>query len=530
LKRFFWIFFLINFFLLFSCQSGDSLIDDQTVFRYNEHANITSLDPAFAKDQRNIWAVNQLYNKLVQLDDSLNVIPDLAKDWNISEDGLQYSFHLRTDVYFHKHAVFGKDSTRKMRAEDVVFSLKRLNDPDLASPGNWVLRHVEEILAINDSTVQIKLNKAFPGFLGLLSMNYCSVIPLEMKELDFHKNPIGTGAFQFKRWQPNEKLVFRKNEIYFEKDENGNSLPYLKAVAITFLPEKQSEFMQFALGNLDFMSGLDAAYKDELLTSTGELREKYQDQFQIKKSPYLNMEYIGITLDGDSSEVRSPVLRQALNFGFSRKDMIAYLRNGIGYPAKSSFIPKGLPGHSEKQVYQYDLRKANMLVDSFRSAHNGKKPQLHLAATAQYLDLIEFLQREWQKIGIAVDIEVMPASTLLQKRAAGRLQAFRASWIADYPDAENYLSLFYSPNFAPQGPNYTHFSSDEFDQLYEQSLTVPELDDRIDLYKKMDSIVMHEAAVIPLYYDEVVRFSAKNIEGLGINPQNLLDLKRVRKK
>src|SRR5699024_5185344 len=346
----------------------------------------------------------------------------------------------------------------------------------------------------DDFTFKIELKKVFPAFLGLLSMNYTGILPKEMEKLDFHKNPIGTGPFYLKKWKSNEKLVFRKNENYFEKDENGNSLPYLEAVAISFLPEKQSEFMQFTLGNLDFMSGLDAAYKDELLTSTGNLRPKYEKEIQIEKTPYLNMEYIGISLQGDQ-KVDSKTLRKALNYGFSRENLIAYLRNGIGYPAENSFIPKGLSGHSEKPVYPYNLKKAKELVKEFRKENNGIRPKINLATTAQYLDICEFLQREWQKIGVEVKVEVMPASTLLQQRSAGKLQTFRASWIADYPDAENYLSLFYSENFAPNGPNYTRFSSAEYDELYQKSLTLPELENRVNLYKKMDSIVMNEAAV-----------------------------------
>src|SRR5699024_4142805 len=165
--------------------------------------------------------------------------------------------------------------------------------------------------------------------------------------------------------------------------------------------------------------------------------------------------------------------------------MIAYLRNGIGYPAENSFIPKGLPGHSEKPVYPYNLKKAKELVKEFRKENNGIKPKINLATTAQYLDICEFLQREWQKIGVDVEVEVMPASTLLQQRSAGKLESFRASWVADYPDAQNYLSLFYSPNFAPEGPNYTHFKNEEFDRIYEKSLLIPEPEERVLLYKKM---------------------------------------------
>jgi peptide/nickel transport system substrate-binding protein len=106
---------------------------------------------------------------------------------------------------------------------------------------------------------------------------------------------------------------------------------------------------------------------------------------------------------------------------------------------------------------------------------------------------------------------------------------FRSSWIADYLDAENYLSLFYSKNFAPGGSNYFHFKNTQFDSLYNKAFTITNIDKRKHLYTKMDSLAMDSAIMVPLYYDEVVRFTRKNVSGLGINPINLLDLRRVRK-
>ena len=114
-------------------------------------------------------------------------------------------------------------------------------------------------------------------------------------------------------------------------------------------------------------------------------------------------------------------------------------------------------------------------------------------------------------------------------KSSGELDIFRASWIADYPDAENYLSLFYSPNFAPDGPNYMHFRNESYDSIYEKSLTISNIAERKILYTKMDSIIVKEAPVVPLFYDMAVRFVNKKVSGLGINPQNFLILKKVKK-
>ncbi|RMB56297.1 ABC transporter substrate-binding protein [Dokdonia sinensis] len=528
---FIWLIFTLS--LLTSCSNSNTSSRDHEVFRYNEQYQISTLDPAFARNPSIIWPVNQLFNGLVQLDNDLNVVPDIAKSWEISDDAMTYTFTLRDDVFYHKHEQFKTpDSTRKVVAEDFVYSFDRLTDDRVASPGGWVLGNVESYQATNDSTFTIQLTKPFPAYLGLLSMRYCSVVPREIVEhygSEFRSHPIGTGPFKFKRWEEGVKLVFRKNELYYEKDEEGNALPYLEAVAITFLPDKQSEFLQFAQGNIDFLNSLDPSYKDELLTSSGSLREKYQDDVNMVKSPHLNTEYIGFFLGSDTPEVQSELLRKAVNYGFDRQKMITYLRNGIGEPAVHGFIPKGLPGYEKIEGYGYDVTLSRKLIQQYIQETGDTEPQLTIGTNSQYLDICEYIQRELQKAGLDIKIEVMPPSTLRQMKSSGELDAFRASWIADYPDAENYLSLFYSKNFTPNGPNYTHFSDAEFDQMYKASLSINDVEERKKLYAKMDSLAMSKAPIVPLYYDEVVRFTRKNISGFTPNAQNFLVLKRVKK-
>ena len=515
-----------------SCTSKNKSNNDSQVFRYNEHKNIGSLDPAFAKDLSDIWAANQLFNGLVQMDDSLIVQPSIAKTWHISQDALSYAFTLRNDVYFHKHSLFGSDSTRTVTAKDFEYSFNRLNDKQVASPGSWVLGKVESFNAVNDSTFNIKLNQPFPAFLGLLTMKYCSVVPKEIVEhygSDFRSNPIGTGPFKFKRWEENLKLVFRKNHNYFERDAQGNSLPYLEAIAITFLPDKQSEFLQFAQGNIDFVSGLDASYKDEILTVKGELREFYANDVNMIRGPYLNTEYLAFFMDSNVTEVQSDLLRKAVNYGFDRKKMMTYLRNGIGIPANGGFIPKGLPGFNSKVGFTYQPEKAKALITQYIQETGNQNPEITITTTSNYLSFCEYIQRELQKHGLMVNVDVIPPSTLKEAKANGKLDMFRASWIADYPDAENYLSLYYSKNFAPNGPNYTHFKDIQFDEWYEQAFTETNTKKRELLYAKMDSLVMDKTPVVNMFYDEVVRFTRKEVSGLGINPINLLDIKRVKK-
>ena len=519
----------ICFYQLLGCSKSIE-VDTQQVFRYNEFRNITSLDPAFARNPQNIWPIQQLFNGLVQLDDSLNVIPEIAKRWEIDATGKVYTFFLKENIFFHPAPQF-KGEERKVIASDFTYSFDRLRDVKVGSPGGWVLQQVEDYKAINDTVFQISLKQAFPPFLSLLSMRYCSVVPHEVVEdskHEFRKHPIGTGPFKFKAWEEDIKLVLRKNPNYFERDEKGIQLPYLEAIAVSFLPDIQSEFMLFSQGKFDFLNSLDPSYKDELLTPLGELQAQYKGEITLQKGPYLNTEYIGFYLESDNPALQSKKIRQAINIGFDRKKMITYLRNTIGFAAEEGFIPLGLAGRSKTKHSQYQPEKARELVNAFIEEHKSQ-PKIRLATDINYMDICEYLQQELKKIGIDIEIDLMPTPILRQAKSSGKLEAFRASWIADYPDAENYLSLFYSPNFSPGGPNYTHFYSAKFDSLYTNALSINSFEKRTHSYREMDELVMQNYPVVPLYYDEAVRFLQSNVKGLEMNPLNLLQLKRVYK-
>ena len=536
---------VISFLILLSaCKSGRFENDGRTVFRYNESAGITSLDPAFARDQSNIWACNQLYNGLVQLDENLKVKPCIAKSWEISPDGLQYTFHLRNDVFFNTDIAFAGSKRRKVNADDFVYSFNRIIDSKLASPGVWVLDKVRKdndhkpFKALDDSTFTISLKDPFPPFLGLLSMQYCSVVPHEAVEKygsDFRQHPVGTGPFRLGMWKEGVKLVMLKNDYYFESGKD-DPLPYLDAVAVTFIVDKQSAFLEFIKGNLDFVSGIDASYKDELLTKNGELRSKYSSRINMTKQPYLNTEYLGILIDtnfsaASESPLKHKLIRQAINYGFDRIKMMRYLRNNIGKAGTAGFVPAGIPWFNQQMVegYHYDPVKAMQLLSKAGYPGGRGLPPITLTTNASYIDLCKFIQSQLGEIGITIKIDVTPPATLREMIAHSKVSFFRGSWIADYPDAENYLSLFYTPNFSPAGPNYTHFSSVVFNKIYNEC--IHETNDSIRglKYMQMDRLLIEEAPVVVLYYDEVLRFSQKNISGLGSNPLNLLNLKQVKK-
>ena len=151
--------------------------------------------------------------------------------------------------------------------------------------------------------------------------------------------------FKFQTWKEGNKLVLLKNENYFEKDPEGEAYPYLDAVSISFIGDEEVEYLEFLKGNLDFLSGTNGSNL-EFLDVEGQLKEKYRDKFKFESQPYLNTEYLGILMDSTrdvmkGSALNNKLVRQAINLGFNRKDMIKYLKRNIGEPAEEGFIPQG---------------------------------------------------------------------------------------------------------------------------------------------------------------------------------------------
>ncbi|MEO9145889.1 MAG: ABC transporter substrate-binding protein [Ginsengibacter sp.] len=512
----------------------------KNIFHYNEQSGIATLDPAFAKNQSIMWAVHQIYNTLVQINDNLNLVPSLAKSWDISADNLTFTFHLRNDVFFQDNDVFPGGKGRKMTAHDVLYSFERILDKSTASSGAWIFNGrvdtTEPFKAIDDSTFQLKLVRPFHPILGVMSMQYCSIIPREVVEKygkDFRRHPCGTGPFELVAWEEDQAMVLKKNPNYFEKDSTGTRLPYLDGIKITFLQNKATEFLEFQQKRLDFINEIDPSFKDEVLTKAGMLRKEWQDKIVLVKHPALTLEYLGFLCDSSLSIVKnSPIrdirIRKAINYGFDRRKMILYIRNSIGIPAESGFIPAAFPSFDSSAVkgYHYDPSKALQLLKEAGYPNGVGLPPLKLLTVPLYADLASYIANELQQIGIRINVEVIQKSLLLEQTAKSEALFFRGSWIADYPDAENFLSVFYGKNPAP--PNYTRYNNPKFDKLYEEALSEKNDSIRYKIYQQADQLMINDAPVVPLWYDMVIWLVQPYVKNFIPNGLNLLELRRVK--
>lgn len=531
-------------FLLFVCLAVgcyDSEKEGGNIFHYNEQTGIASLDPAFAKNQSIMWAIHQLYNTLVEVDSQLNIVPAVATRWDISPDRKTYTFHLRDDVWFHDDAAFPTGKGRKLVASDVVYSFKRLIDESTASPGSWIFNEkidsAQGFVAVDDSTFQLKLTRPYNPILGILSMQYCSIVPKEGVQKwgsDFRRHAVGTGPFQFVAWEEGQALILKKNPRYFETDAQGKRLPYLDGVKVSFYDSKATEFLLLRQKKIDFINDIDASFKDEVLTKKGSLRKEWEGKLQLQTHPYLNIEYLGLLVDStnplmQASPTRYKKVRQAINYGFDRRKMVLYLRNSLGIPAESGFVPTGLPSFDSTEVkgYHYDTQQARKLLAE--AGFSGRNlPAIKLLTIPIYSDIASYIARQLEEIGFKVQVEAIQKSLLLDMTSNSKALFFRGSWIADYPDAENYLSVFYSKNPAP--PNYTRYSNPQFDKVFEQALGETNDSLRYRLYRQADQIMIQDAPVVPLWYDVVVHLVQPEITGFPANALNLLELRHVRKK
>ena len=528
-----------------SCSSHVENPEDPQVFHMNLDAGLSTLDPAYARDQSSMWMSSQIFEGLVTLDDQLNIQPAIAKSWELDSSGTIYTFHIDTSIKFHESPLFDRNDQRKVNARDIEYSFSRICDPETASSGQWIFNgkiagleafkenkadKISGFEAVNDSTFIIRLERPFPPFLSLLAMPYGFIVPqevIESKGEDFSQQPIGTGPFRFYRWESGDFLILHKNPDYRYPE-----LPKLAAIKVSFISSRLSAFIAFVQGELDMLNALDDSYKDEILYPNGKLKERYASQYNILTAPQLNTEYLGILVDKQLAAehpLLSTQIRMAMNYAIDREKLVAYLLNGMGYPAEAGFIPQGMPGYSKEASpgYTYQPEKARKLLAEAGYPEGDGLPEITLYSTQKYATISEFIQKSFENIGLSLKVQNLQGGALRKEIYNSRINLWRASWIADYPDGENYMALFYSQNHSPSGPNTTHFSNSRLDELYQASLLESVDSLRHQIYHQMEKIMLSEAPIIPLYYDKSIRLVQPYIHGMSSNPMNHLNLTEV---
>jgi peptide/nickel transport system substrate-binding protein len=546
-------------------------------FRFNILDTPNSLDPAWIRDTASDQVAFPIHNGLVEFDPtSLEMIPCLAAAWDISDDGLVYTFHLRPDVFFHDDPCFPNGAGRELVSTDFKYSFERICDPRVASPGAWMFlgfvkgarefrdgisaqRELErrnkggardeassnrfrsatvealqrmsaagtgvEGFACSDlRTFVVILEKPFSPFLYRMGHSFSWPVPREAVEKygdDFFKHPVGVGPFRFIEWVPDQRIILERNPKYWQKDPAGNQLPYLDRIEISQINDANSEHLEFLSGHLDLQYPLPMDRWEDIFTGDLEIQPNYS-QFQVQCANTMRIEYIGL-LNTDPL-FKNMKVRQALNYAVNREEISATILRYRSVPNGGSVVPRSMPGYPAADgPYHYDPKHALELLEEAGYPEGKGLPEITLQLNSQgkeNVKIAEVIQGYFAAIGITMKLQVVDWRVHLDTVREGKVPFFRIGWLNDYPSPENSLMLLATSGIPPEGENYARYSNPEFDRLYEAALASTDSDEQNSLFAQAEELAVSEAPWIFLYDRRDYRLLSPRVRSF---PMNALD-------
>lgn len=456
-----------------------------------------TLDPHLTTDATSAAIIVEVFGGLVTINRDLDVVPDLAEDWEVSQDGLTYTFFLRQDARFHD----GEPVT----AHDVKWSLERAADPRTAAPGvdqylgdivgvkAKLRREVTEVSGIevlDDYTLRITIDAPKAYFIAKLTYPAAFVLDQENVESggrNWPRSPNATGPFKLAEYVPGERLVLERNKFYHLGP------PYLNRVR--FLLAGGTAMLMYENDEID-VTGVGLADLDRVLNPEHPLYKEL-----VKAPPSFSTSYIGLNVTQPPlDDVR---VRQALNYAIDKSQIAELVLAELVVPAQG-VLPPGFPAYNSNLTsYQYDPQKARQLLRQSKYGDDPENlPRLVITTAGAFgsappLDLEVILEMWRQNLGITVEVQQVEWATFLQDLQRRRFQMFSLAWIADYLDPENFLDmLFYSES----SNNHTGYSNREVDALLEQARVESNGATRTGLYQQVEQMILDDAPWVPLWY------------------------------
>ena len=534
------------------------------VMRMNEVEAIKSLNPIAVNEIVGFHIGTQLFEGLVKFDQNdLSIKPAIARSWETNENQTEWTFHIRQGVMFHSDECFTSGKPKELKASDVKFCFDKLctADPnnaqfdvtfkdrvvganesfDASKTGKTLT--VSGVKILNDTTLTISLKSPFAGFLNILAMPGCWIYPKEALDkygVDIRIHPVGTGPFQLETLKEGEVLIMKKNPNYYAYDKYGNKLPYLEGLKYTFIREKKAEILEFKSGNLDMVYRLPVELFHDIMGDLEHAKDRKND-FQILNSPAFNTNFIGFNCSNPVFNKKD--VRLAFNFAIDRHKIADFTIQGEGTSADYGIVPYveafEKDGYNFKALkgYTLDIAKAKDYLKKAGYPDGKGFPKVTLQINSGGGDrnilVAEVVQKMLKEnLNVEVDINTVPFPEHVEQIISGKIDLFRYAWIADYPDPESFLTLFYGKH-VPANPaeksfiNYFRFKNARFDSLFSVSFTEPNLAKRYAILTQAEQIVLDEAPFMPIFYDENYRLEQLNVSNFPENATNYMDLTEV---
>jgi len=531
------------------------------VFKLNETSDFTSLYPLNATTSIETGIIVQIYQGLVKLNqEDLSIIPSLAEKWDMNEEATSFTFHIRKGVFFQDDKCFEGGKGREVKAADFKYCFDKLCESNPNNQMFWLFKDkvkganayhestknkqpleggVEGIKVIDDYTLQIDLEYSFAGFLNIVSHPACFLYPQEALDTyadDMRINCVGTGPFKLKKIKDSETAILERNPNYWEIDKYGNQLPYLDGIKISFNKEKKAELLEFKKGNLDMVFRLPV---EMISLVVGELRDAKKGgniSYVMQVVPALSVYYLGF--QHKLPPFDNVDVRKAFNYAIDKESIATYTLQGEGRPAMNGFIPpfKGYDSDGVKG-YEFSPEKAKEHLAKAGYKNGEGFPEISLLINPgggdRNVQISEVVQKMLsENLGISVKVEQMQFGQALEAIETGKALFWRAGWIADYPDPENFLNLLHG-KIVPEELskksyiNTMRYQSTEFDSIFNLALREVDKAKRYELFRQADQLQVDDAATLPLLYDENTRLLQVYVKNFPSNAMEYRDFTRV---
>lgn len=524
-------------------------------FKFMSSEKVDNLFPISSVDIYSQRLNSQIYESLLKLDmESMKVVPGLAESFDVSDDAKTFTFKLRKGVMFHKNDCFDKES-RELTAKDVKYTLDFACSGLKTNKMSYLLVNriqgakeyykksktslpnggVSGIKVIDDNTIQIKLMESFVGFDKIMTHSNLGVFPQEAFDKygeEIKKNPVGTGPFMLDVMDKTG-VTLKRNDQYWRKDEFGNQLPFLNKVIMTYAKDKKSELLAFRNKEIDIVLEIPVDDIDNILGSLSDAQEGKNVKHKVESTSSMSINYVAFACESD--EFKNAAVRKAFNIAIDRNEIVNKWLLGEGWPTENGFVPS-MDGFSNEKVngHKLDVAKAKALMAQAGYPNGKGFPALDF-----YVNAIEGSAPHKMCLGVAAQIKAnlnidlnIKLCTMDEREKAivsGKAKIWRSGWIADYPDPENFLSLFYSGNIKENSAevNAFRFRNAKYDALFEKALK--ELDDekRNELLTKCDQMIIDEAAVMPIMTDDFMIMINARMRDFKTNSMENLDFSTI---